>query len=71
MPAPIATPDPTRSGVQVRGEETVGEPITCQIRIGNIALIATAEFRRDFQGGSENARERPDSREQPYQRKLC
>jgi hypothetical protein len=71
MPAPIATPDPTRSGVQVRGEETVGEPITCQIRIGNIALIATAEFRSDFQGGSANAGERQDSREQPYQRKLC
>jgi hypothetical protein len=71
MPAPIATPDPTRSGVQVRGEETVGEPITCQIRIGNIALIATAEFRRDFQGGAKNALERQDGREQQYKLKLC
>ena len=70
MPAPIATPYPTRSGVQVRGEETVREPIACQIRIGSIALVATAEFRRDFQCGAKSALERQDSREQQYKRKL-
>jgi hypothetical protein len=54
----------------MRGKETIREPIARQIRIRSIALIATAEFRRDFQCGAKNALKRQDSREQQYKRKL-